>query len=27
VFMIEAHPGPAEAAKLHPGQPVSVQLL
>jgi HlyD family secretion protein len=27
VFMIEAHPSPADAAKLHPGQPMSVQLL
>jgi HlyD family secretion protein len=26
VFMIEAHPAPADAAKLHPGQPVSVRL-
>jgi HlyD family secretion protein len=26
VYMIEAHPEPADAAKLHPGQPVSVQL-
>jgi HlyD family secretion protein len=26
VYMIEAHPRPEDAAKLHPGQPVSVQL-
>jgi HlyD family secretion protein len=26
VYMIEAHPQLADAAKLHPGQPVSVQL-
>lgn len=26
VFMIEAHPAPADAARLHPGQPVSVRL-
>jgi len=26
VFMIEAHPQPADAAKLHPGQPVAVRL-
>jgi HlyD family secretion protein len=27
VFMIEAHPAPADAERLHPGQPVSVRLL
>lgn len=26
VFMVEARPAPADAARLHPGQPVSVQL-
>ena len=26
VFMVEARPAPADAAKLHPGQPVSVEL-
>jgi HlyD family secretion protein len=26
VFMIEAHPSVADAAKLHPGQPVTVAL-
>jgi len=26
VFMVEAHPQPADAAKLHPGQPVAVRL-
>lgn len=26
VFMIEARPAPADAARLHPGQPVSVRL-
>ena len=26
VFMVEAHPGAVDAAKLHPGQPVSVAL-
>ena len=27
VFMIEAHPTPEDAVKLHPGQPLVVQLL
>jgi HlyD family secretion protein len=27
VYMIEAHPTPADAVKLHPGQPLAVQLL
>jgi HlyD family secretion protein len=27
VFLIEARPAPADAVKLHPGQPVEVQLL
>ena len=27
VFMIEAHPTPADAVKLHPGQPLAVRLL
>jgi HlyD family secretion protein len=27
VFMIEAQPAPADALKLHPGQPVEVELL
>lgn len=27
VYMIEAHPAPADAVKLHPGQPLSVRLL
>jgi HlyD family secretion protein len=26
VFMIEAHPQRADAAKLHPGQPVAVRV-
>jgi len=26
VFMVEAHPQPADASKLHPGQPVGVRL-
>jgi HlyD family secretion protein len=26
VYMIEAHPTPADAAKLHPGQPLEVHL-
>jgi HlyD family secretion protein len=26
VFMVEAHPQPADASKLHPGQPVAVRL-
>jgi HlyD family secretion protein len=26
VFMIEAHPSPADALKLHPGQPIAVRL-
>jgi HlyD family secretion protein len=26
VFMIEAHPSPGDAVKLHPGQPVEVRL-
>ncbi len=26
VFMIEAHPAPADASRLHPGQPVSVRI-
>ncbi len=26
VFMVEAHPSPENAARLHPGQPVSVRL-
>ena len=26
VFMVEARPAPAHAAKLHPGQPVEVRL-
>ncbi len=26
VFMIEAHPSPADATKLHPGQPLTVRL-
>ena len=26
VFMVEARPAVADAARLHPGQPVSVQL-
>ncbi|SAK89087.1 HlyD family secretion protein [Caballeronia temeraria] len=26
VFMVEAHPQPADAPKLHPGQPVAVRL-
>ena len=27
VFLIEARPGPTEAARLHPGQPVDVKVL
>jgi HlyD family secretion protein len=27
VFMIEAHPSPQDAVKLHPGQPLAVRLL
>jgi HlyD family secretion protein len=26
VFMIEAHPAPADASKLHPGQPLAVRI-
>jgi HlyD family secretion protein len=26
IFMIEAHPSPADALKLHPGQPIAVRL-
>ena len=26
VFLVEARPAPADAAKLHPGQPVDVTL-
>jgi len=26
VYMIEAHPTPADAVKLHPGQPLEVHL-
>jgi HlyD family secretion protein len=27
IYMIEAHPSPEDAVKLHPGQPVAVRLL
>jgi HlyD family secretion protein len=26
VYLIEAHPAPQDAAKLHPGQPLEVRL-